>query len=65
LFFTYTKPCHGTFVLTIDDEESKKEIEWLREMEKGMTTASLKKGKPPESSNKPTTSYQDIWKNKI
>jgi hypothetical protein len=31
LFFTYTKPCHGTFVLTINDEESKKEIDRLRE----------------------------------
>ena len=65
LLFTYTKPCHGTFVLTIDDEESKKEIERLREMGKGKTTASSKKSKPLESSNKPTTSYQDIWKNKI
>jgi hypothetical protein len=26
LFFTYTKPWHGTFVLNIDDEEIKKEI---------------------------------------
>jgi hypothetical protein len=65
LFFTYTKPCHGTFVLTIDDEESKKEIERLREMEKGKKTASLKKSKSLESYNKPATSYKDIWKNKI
>ena len=62
LLFTYTKPCHGTFVLTIDDEESKKEINRLRETEKGKTTASLKKDKHPESSKAPPTSYQDIWK---
>lgn len=62
LLFTYTKPCHGTFVLTIDDEESKKEIDRLREMEKEKTTASLKKGKSPESSRAPPTSYQDVWK---
>jgi hypothetical protein len=63
LFFTYTKPCHGTFVLTIDDEESKKEIDKLREMETGKITSSLKKGKPLEGSRKPITSFQDIWKN--
>jgi hypothetical protein len=62
LLFTYTKPCHGTFVLTIDDEESKKEIDRLREMEKGKTTASLKKEKSPESPKKSTTSYGDLWK---
>lgn len=62
LLFTYTKPCYGTFVLTIDDEESKKEIDRLREMEKGKITASLKKGKPLEGSEKPPTSFQDIWK---
>jgi hypothetical protein len=61
LLFTYTKPCHGTFVLTIDDEQSKKEIDRLREMEKEKTTASLKKGKP-ESSKAAPTSYADIWK---
>lgn len=62
LLFTYTKPCYGTFVLTIDDEESRKEIDRLREIEKEKTTSSLKKGKPSESSKKPPTSYQDIWK---
>lgn len=62
LLFTYTKPCHGTFVLTIDDEESKKEIDKLREMEKEKTAASQKKGKPPESSKAPPASYQDVWK---
>jgi hypothetical protein len=65
LFFTYTKPCYGTFVLTIDDKESKREIDKLREMEKGKTTDSLKKGKLIESSGKLPNSYQDIWKNKI
>lgn len=34
LIFTYTKPCHGSFVLTIDNEDSVKEINRLREMEK-------------------------------
>ena len=62
LFFTYTKPCHGTFVLTIDDEESKKEINRLREMENEKTTASLKKGKPLESAKASPTRYEDIWK---
>jgi hypothetical protein len=62
LLFTYTKPCHGTFVLTIDDDQSKKEIDRLREMEKEKTTTSLKKGKTPESSKAPPTSYADIWK---
>jgi hypothetical protein len=64
LFFTYTKPCHGTFVLTIEDEESKKEIDKLRGLEKGKTTDSSKNSKSPESSKKPI-SYQDLWKNKI
>lgn len=65
LFFTYTKPCHGTFVLTIDDEESKKEINKLREMEKEKTTASLKKVKLLESAKVSPTRYEDLWKNKI
>ena len=52
LIFPYTKPCHGTFVLSIDDEESIKEINRLRETEKEKGTAS-KKGKPPESSKAP------------
>ena len=34
LIFTYTKPCYGTFVLTIDNEDSIKEINRLRETEK-------------------------------
>jgi hypothetical protein len=62
LLFTYTKPCHGTFVLTIDDEGSKTEINRLREMENEKTIASLKKGKPPESAKVPPTSYAEIWK---
>lgn len=62
LLFTYTKPCYGTFVLTIDDEESKKEIDRLREMEKGKITVSLKKGKLPGGSKKPISSFHDIWK---
>jgi hypothetical protein len=62
LIFTYTKPCYGTFVLTIDDEESKKEIEKLREIENEKVKAALKKGKPFESSGAPPTSFQDVWK---
>ena len=62
LLFTYTKPCHGTFVLTIDDEESKKEINRLRETEKEKTTASLKMGKPIESAKASPTRYEDVWK---
>jgi hypothetical protein len=62
LIFTYTKPCYGTFVLTIDDEESKKEIEKLREIENEKVKASLKKGKPFESSKELSTSFQDVWK---
>ncbi len=62
LIFTYTKPCHGSFVLSIDNEDSIKEINRLRESENEKVTASLKRGKPPESSREPATSYQDIWK---
>ena len=62
LLFTYTKPCHGTFVLTIDDEGSIKEIERLREMEKEKIIASLKKGKPLESAKASPTRYEDVWK---
>jgi hypothetical protein len=61
LLFTYTKPCHGTFVLTIDDEESKKEINRLRETEKEKND-SLKKGKPAEGSKTTPSSYADVWK---
>ncbi len=62
LIFTYTKPCYGSFVLTIDNEDSIKEIDRLREKEKEKVTASLKKGKPPESSKKPSGSFLDMWK---
>jgi hypothetical protein len=63
LIFPYTKPCHGSFVLSIDNEDSIKEINRLRETEKEKGTASLKKGKPSESSIASSTSYQDMWKN--
>jgi hypothetical protein len=62
LLFTYTKPCHGTFVLTIDDEESKNEINRLREMDKGKVPASTNKSKSSESSKASPTSYADVWK---
>jgi len=62
LVFTYTKPCHGSFVLSIENEDSIKEINRLRESEKEKATASVKKGKTSESSRASTTSYQDLWK---
>ena len=62
LVFTYTKPCYGSFVLTIDNEDSIKEINKLREMEKENVTASSKKDKPPESSRVSSSSYLDMWK---
>jgi len=62
LIFTYTKPCHGSFVLSIDDEDSIKEINKLRESGKEKKPASLKKGKSPENSRAPLTSYEDMWK---
>ena len=60
--FPYTKPCYGTFVLSIDDEDSIKEINRLRETEKEKLVSSLKKSKPSESSKATLTSYQDLWK---
>ncbi len=62
LIFTYTKPCHGSFVLSIDNEDSIKEINRLRETGKEKGTASLNKGKSSKSSKVPATSYQDMWK---
>jgi hypothetical protein len=60
LIFPYTKPCHGSFVLSIENEESIKEINRLREIETEKGTVS--KGKPPEKSRVPPTSYADMWK---
>ena len=62
LIFPYTKPCYGTFVLSIDDEDSIKEINRFRGMKKEKVQDSLKKSKPSESSKVTTTSYQDLWK---
>ena len=61
LIFTYTKPCYGTFVLSIDSEDSKKEIYRLREVGKKNTLTSLKNASSLENSKKPQTSFQDIW----
>ncbi len=61
LIFPYTKPCHGSFALSIENEDSIKEINRLREMEKEKGTSSLKKGKTLESS-KVSSSYLDMWK---
>lgn len=63
LVFPYTKPCHGSFVLSIDDEDSIKEINRLREAEKEKVTPSAKKSKPAESSRTSLSSYGDMWKN--
>jgi hypothetical protein len=63
LIFTYTKPCYGTFVLSIENEDSIKEINRLKETGKGKVMASLKEeGKPPESSKVIAASYRDVWK---
>jgi hypothetical protein len=69
LIFTYTKPCYGTFVLCVDSEDSVKEIEKLRKMEKEKGTkkeaSSLKKGKQnktTKSFRELPSSFQDIWK---
>jgi hypothetical protein len=62
LIFTYTKPCYGTFVLSIDSEGSRKEIYRLREVGKENASTSLKNDSSLESSKKPQTSFQDIWK---
>lgn len=62
LIFPYTKPCHGSFVLSIENEDSIKEINRLRETGKETGAASPKKGKAPERPRAPATSYQDMWK---
>jgi hypothetical protein len=62
LIFTYTKPCYGTFVLSIDSEDSRKEIYRLREVGKKNTSTSLKNARSLENSKKPQISFQDIWK---
>ena len=62
LIFTYTKPCYGTFVLSIDSEDSRKEIYRLREVGKEKVHTPFKNGSSLENSKKPQTSFQDIWK---
>ena len=62
LIFTYTKPCYGTFVLSIDSEDSRKEISRLREVGKENASTSLKNASSLENSKKPQPSFQDIWK---
>ena len=62
LIFPYTKPCHGSFVLSIDNEDSVKEINRLRETEKEKGSTSIKKGQPSESSKVSSSSYQNMWK---
>jgi hypothetical protein len=63
LIFPYTKPCHGSFVLSIENEDSIKEINRLREMEPEKSTASLKKKEQhSESSKASSESYLNMWK---
>jgi hypothetical protein len=63
LIFPYTKPCHGSFVLSIENEDSIKEINRLREMEPEKGTASLKKKEQhSESSKASSESYLNMWK---
>ena len=62
LIFPYTKPCHGSFVLSIDNEDSIKEINRLRETGEKKATTSAKKSKPAESSKTSLSSYEDMWK---
>ncbi len=61
LIFTFVKPCHGTFVMTI---ESKDEIQRLRDREKEKVMASLKKGRRGESPSRGSApaSYDALWK---
>jgi hypothetical protein len=60
LIFTYVKPCHGTFVMTI---ESPEEIQRLRDMEREKIKASLKKGaKKAETPGSAPASYDQLWR---
>lgn len=60
LLFTYVKPCHGTFVMTIESEE---EIQRLRDLETEKIKASLKKGGlKAESAASQPASYDEMWK---
>ena len=60
LVFTYTKPCHGTFVMTIESDE---EIEKLRKRETEKVKASLKKAEwKVESDQSAPVDYQNMWK---
>ena len=57
LVFTYVKPCHGAFVMTIESEE---EIERLRKREAEMIRSSIKTVTPKVES--PPVNFQDMWK---
>jgi hypothetical protein len=60
LIFTYVKPCHGTFVMTIESQE---EIKRLRDMERERVKASLKKDvKKAATTGLAPTSYDQLWK---
>ncbi len=62
LIFPYTKPCHGSFVLSVENEDSIKEINRLREIEKEKGPVSLKKDNSPDSQKVSSASYQNLWK---
>ncbi|WP_048050726.1 DUF1894 domain-containing protein [Methanosarcina soligelidi] len=62
LIFPYTKPCHGSFVLSIENDDSIKEINRLRDAEKEKGTGPIKKPKASESSGASSASYLNMWK---
>ena len=62
LIFPYTKPCHGSFVLSIENDDSIKEINRLRDAEKGKGTGPINKAKTSESSGASSASYLNMWK---
>jgi hypothetical protein len=57
LLFTYTKPCHGTFVMAIESDE---EIQRLRDTEQEKARASLKK--TIKSTKTKPANFQELWK---
>ncbi|AKB69790.1 DUF1894 domain-containing protein [Methanosarcina mazei] len=62
LIFPYTKPCHGSFVLSIENDDSIKEINRLRDAEKEKGTGPIKKPKASESSGASSAGYLNMWK---
>jgi hypothetical protein len=59
LIFPYVKPCHGTFVMSI---ESPEEIQRLREKGRRKETAKVSKKKAEAETEAAPSSFQDMWK---